>query len=43
MQRYEQSEKVFENYIRVSLSEQAQRVGDKIRAAREAMKIQVDK
>lgn len=37
------SEKVFENYIRVSLSEQAQRVGDKIKAAREAMKKQVDK
>ena len=37
-----QSEKVFENYIRVSLSEQAQRVGDKIRAAMEAKK-QVDK
>jgi hypothetical protein len=42
MQRYEQSEKVFENYIRVSLSEQAQRVGDKIKAAMEAKK-QVDK
>jgi len=42
MQRYEQSEKVFENYIRVSLSEQAQMVGDKIRATMEAKK-QVDK
>ena len=43
MQRYEQSEKVFENYIHVSLSEQAQRVGDKIKAAREAKKKKVDK
>jgi len=34
--------KVFEKYIHVSLSEQAQRVGDKIRAAMEAKK-QVDK
>jgi len=31
-----QSEKVFENYIRVSLSEQAQIVGDKILAAKKA-------
>ena len=38
-----QSQKVFENYIRIGISEQAQRVGDKIKAAREAMKKQVDK
>ncbi len=38
----DQSEKVFEKYIRVGLSEQAQRVGDKIKAAMEAKK-QVDK
>ena len=37
-----QSEKVFENYIRVGLSEQALRVGDKIKAAMEAKKL-VDK
>ncbi len=35
-----QSQKVFENYIRIGKSEQAQRVGDKIKAAREAMKKQ---
>lgn len=33
-----QSEKVFENYIRVGLSEQAQMVGDKILAAKKAKK-----
>jgi hypothetical protein len=38
-----QSEKVFENYIRVGLSEQAQMVGDKILAAKNAKKKKVDK
>jgi len=38
-----QSEKVFENYIRVSLSEQAQMVGDKILAAKKAKNNKVDK
>jgi hypothetical protein len=38
-----QSEKVFENYIRVGLSEQAQMVGDKILAAKNAKKKTVDK
>ena len=37
-----QSQKVFENYIRIGISEQAQRVGDKIKAAMEARK-RVDK
>ena len=37
------SEKVFENYIRVGLSEQAQMVGDKILAAKNAKKKNVDK
>ena len=38
-----ESQKNFEGYIRIGISEQAQRVGDKIKAAREAMKKQVDK
>ena len=38
-----QSEKVFEKYIRVGLSEQAQIVGDKILAAKKAKKKKVDK
>ena len=38
-----ESQKNFEDYIRIGISEQAQRVGDKIKAAREAMKKQVDK
>ncbi len=33
-----QSQKVFENYIRIGISEQAQRVGDKILAAKGAKK-----
>ena len=33
-----ESQKNFEGYIRIGISEQAQRVGDKIKAAREAMK-----
>ena len=37
-----ESQKNFEGYIRIGISEQAQRVGDKIRAAMEAKK-QVDK
>ena len=37
-----QSEKVFEKYIRVGLSEQAQIVGDKILAAKKAKKKKVD-
>ena len=32
-----QSQKVFESYIRIGISEQAQRVGDKILAARKAV------
>jgi len=32
-----ESQKNFEGYIRIGISEQAQRVGDKIKAAREAM------
>ena len=36
-----ESQKNFEGYIRIGISEQAQRVGDKIKAAREAMKKQV--
>ena len=35
-----QSQKVFENYIRIGISEQAQRVGNEIKAGREAMKNQ---
>jgi hypothetical protein len=38
-----QSEKVFEKYIRVGLSEQAQIVGDKILAAKKAKNKKVDK
>ena len=38
-----ESQKNFEGYIRIGISEQAQRVGDKIKAAREAMKKRVDK
>ena len=38
-----ESQKNFEGYIRIGISEQALRVGDKIKAAREAMKKQVDK
>ena len=38
-----ESQKNFEGYIRIGISEQAQRVGDKIKAAREALKKQVDK
>ena len=38
-----ESQKNFEGYIRIGISEQAQRVGDKIKAAREAMKKQADK
>ena len=38
-----QSQKVFESYIRIGISEQAQRVGDKILAARKAKETQVDK
>lgn len=38
-----QSEKVFESYIRVGLSEQAQIVADKILAAKKAQKKEVDK
>ena len=38
-----QSQKVFEGYIRIGISEQAQRVGDKILAAKEAKKKKVDK
>lgn len=38
-----QSQKVFEGYIRIGISEQAQRVGDKILAARQARKEKVDK
>jgi integrase len=38
-----QSQKVFEGYIRIGISEQAQRVGDKILAARKAKTAQVDK
>lgn len=38
-----QSEKVFEKYIRVGLSEQAQMVGDKILAAKKAKNNKVDK
>lgn len=34
-----QSEKVFESYIRVGLSEQAQIIGDKILAAKKAKKL----
>ena len=37
-----ESQKNFEGYIRIGISEQAQRVGDKIKAAMEAKK-QVDK
>ena len=37
-----ESQKNFEGYIRVGISEQAQRVGDKIKAAMEARK-RVDK
>ena len=36
-----ESQKNFEGYIRIGISEQAQRVGDIIKAAREAMKKQV--
>jgi len=36
-----ESQKNFEGYIRIGISEQAQRVGDKIKAAREAMKKRV--
>ena len=38
-----QSQKVFESYIRIGISEQAQRVGDKILAAKKAKKKKVDK
>ena len=37
-----ESQKNFEGYIRIGISEQAQRVGDKIKAAMEARK-RVDK
>ena len=38
-----ESQKNFEGYIRIGISEQAQRMGDKIKAAREAMKKQIEK
>ena len=38
-----QSEKVFENYVRIGLSEQAQMGGDKILAAKKAKNNKVDK
>ena len=38
-----QSQKVFESYIRIGISEQAQRVGDKILTARKAKETLVDK
>ena len=37
-----ESQKNFEGYIRIGISEQAQRVGDKIKAAREARTVNND-